>query len=91
MLRNRCQGKGRRKAGGAARALSYLLKGLLVITVLTFAAAPQAVRGEEFLSMWGSQGSGEGQFHNPGGVAVDASGNVYVARWVCFVREAGQK
>lgn len=33
----------------------------------------------EFISSWGSEGSGEGQFGFPVGIAVDASGNVYVA------------
>ena len=32
-----------------------------------------------FLATWGSYGSGNGQFYYPGGVAVDGSGNVYVA------------
>jgi len=32
-----------------------------------------------YLSKWGSQGSGDGQFNSPQGVAVDATGNVYVA------------
>jgi DNA-binding beta-propeller fold protein YncE len=32
----------------------------------------------DFLLQWGSQGSGEGQFDGPAGVAVDSSGNVYV-------------
>lgn len=31
-----------------------------------------------FLITWGSSGSGDGQFFNPAGVAVDGSGNVYV-------------
>jgi DNA-binding beta-propeller fold protein YncE len=31
------------------------------------------------LAQWGSQGSGDGQFNTPWGIAVDASGNVYVA------------
>src|SRR5205823_1205028 len=32
-----------------------------------------------FLTTWGSAGSGDGQFAYPGGVAVDGSGNVFVA------------
>jgi DNA-binding beta-propeller fold protein YncE len=31
-----------------------------------------------FLLQWGSQGSGQGQFNKPTGVAVDPNGNVYV-------------
>jgi NHL repeat len=35
-----------------------------------------------FVTKWGSQGSGDGQFDNPSGVAVGPDGNVYVAdRW----------
>ena len=32
-----------------------------------------------FITKWGSYGSEDGQFHYPIGVAVDSSGNVYVA------------
>jgi sugar lactone lactonase YvrE len=32
-----------------------------------------------FITEWGSSGSGNGQFNGPWGVAVDSSGNVYVA------------
>jgi tripartite motif-containing protein 71 len=32
-----------------------------------------------FITKWGSQGEGDGQFDRPSGVAVDSSGNVYVA------------
>ena len=31
-----------------------------------------------FITKWGSNGSGDGQFNGPQGVAVDGSGNVYV-------------
>ncbi len=37
------------------------------------------LRQPPFLTEWGSQGSGDGQFANPTGVAVDGSGNVFVA------------
>jgi sugar lactone lactonase YvrE len=33
----------------------------------------------DFITQWGSQGSGEGQFEGPRGVAVDSAGCVYVA------------
>ena len=33
----------------------------------------------EFLRNWGNQGSGEGQFADPGAITVSASGLVYVA------------
>ena len=32
-----------------------------------------------FLAKWGTEGSGDGQFKDPRGIAVDGSGNVYVA------------
>jgi tripartite motif-containing protein 71 len=32
-----------------------------------------------FITKWGSQGSGDGQFYFPVGVAVDSNGYVYVA------------
>jgi tripartite motif-containing protein 71 len=31
-----------------------------------------------FVTQWGSQGSGPGQFDFPNDVAIDASGNIYV-------------
>ncbi len=33
----------------------------------------------EFVTRWGSDGTGDGQFGDPQGIAVDAAGNVYVA------------
>ncbi len=35
----------------------------------------------QFVAKWGASGKGNGQFDHPYGVAVDASGNVYVADW----------
>jgi DNA-binding beta-propeller fold protein YncE len=32
-----------------------------------------------FITKWGSRGTEDGQFFHPGAVAVDSSGNVYVA------------
>ena len=32
-----------------------------------------------FKGMWGSEGTGDGQFNRPHGIAVDSDGNVYVA------------
>ena len=37
------------------------------------------VEQHEFVTKLGSEGSGDGQFYEPWGVAVDANGNVYVA------------
>ena len=33
----------------------------------------------QFVTRWGSQGSGDGQFGSPQGIALDSSGNVYIA------------
>lgn len=45
----------------------------MIFTTLTMAAPPT------FLFKWGTTGSGDGQFNRPVWVAVDVSGNVYVA------------
>jgi DNA-binding beta-propeller fold protein YncE len=34
-----------------------------------------------FMSQWGGHGGGLDAFRHPTGVAVDSSGNVYVAPW----------
>ena len=40
---------------------------------------PPPVKAPVFVSEWGTQGSGDGEFNKPYGVACDAAGNVYVA------------
>ena len=39
----------------------------------------QTANGYSFINKWGSQGNGNGQFAPPRQIAVDSSGNVYVA------------
>ena len=53
---------------------------LLALSVLAFSfAAASAEGGYSFITKWGSEGTGDGQFNRPFGVAVDSSGNVFVA------------
>ena len=39
----------------------------------------QTANGYSFIKKWGANGTGDGQFNSPNDVAVDSSGNVYVA------------
>lgn len=39
----------------------------------------QVVYGVCFITKWGSQGTHNGQFQDPAGIAVDSSGNVSVS------------
>jgi tripartite motif-containing protein 71 len=53
----------------------------LVALIAALGVAPPATaraEGYHFLRQWGSRGAGDGQFKSPQGVAVDATGNVYV-------------
>jgi DNA-binding beta-propeller fold protein YncE len=43
--------------------------------------------GYEFVTKWGSVGLGDGQFYVPSGIAVDSSGNVYVADGNCRIQK----
>lgn len=55
----------------------------LVLLAIVFAAAllpiPASAQAPVYLYQWGTLGTGDGQFAGPEDVAVDASGNVYVA------------
>ncbi len=48
------------------------------LTLLATAGASSAFASFNYLSQFGSAGSGNGQFQNPIGVAVDSGGDVYV-------------
>ncbi len=66
------------------RKLFYLLVALLTLAgflpgAILNGLPALAEAAPPFLSKWGSGGSGDGEFNWPWGVAVDASGNVYVA------------
>ena len=52
---------------------------LLVMGGSTLLLALALEEPPDYHSQWGSQGSGDGEFQYPFGVAVDNSGNVYVA------------
>ena len=53
---------------------------ILFILVLMSASVTHA-QTYTFITKWGSEGSGDGQFNTPLDVAVDSSDNVYVAEW----------
>ena len=52
---------------------------LFIILLLVLVQGVRAAETYQFVTKWGTQGSGDGQFISPVGVAVDTSGNVYVA------------
>src|SRR5947207_11726156 len=61
--------------GGQFRCLPFFL--VLLTAMLVFVVAASAAC--TFILKWGTVGSEDGQFTTPRGIAVDPSGNVYVA------------
>ena len=51
----------------------------LFLSTMTFASAQTSSISVSFVSSFGSGGSKNGQFTNPQGIALDQSGNIYVA------------
>jgi DNA-binding beta-propeller fold protein YncE len=76
-------GKGiRGKAKGPGKIMKTALRILpLIISVCMFSSPIPAFSQEayRFELMWGSEGTAEGQFKYPYGIAIDSLGNVYVA------------
>ncbi len=52
---------------------------LAILLAIAMAPALAAAQAPAYLAQWGSHGTGDGQFYYARGVAVDASGNLYVA------------
>jgi tripartite motif-containing protein 71 len=65
--------------GGFLSGVWLLSLVLLFVCCLMGAGAALAETAPPFVAKWGSQGSGNSQFNDPLGVAIDSAGNVYVA------------
>ncbi len=64
----------------AKKAGSMVCKAVMVLMVMGIVLSGKVeAQTYQFVTKWGSQGSGDGEFTNPVGAAVDSSGNVYVA------------
>ncbi|MBF0338104.1 MAG: hypothetical protein HQL05_09755 [Nitrospirae bacterium] len=63
------------KAGLLTLALIVVIAAMCLGSLAVDASADDYV----FVTKWGSQGTGDGQFNRPRGVVTDSAGNVYVA------------
>ena len=61
------------------KTIVLVLIALFIFPMLNFSVTVQAAETYQYITQWGSYGSGEGQFNTPLGIAVDNAGNVYVA------------
>ena len=43
---------------------------------------PEFTNDGTFVTKWGSQGTGDGQFRNPWGIGIDSSGKVFVSDFI---------
>src|SRR5205807_4607105 len=53
------------------------LKSTFAVLFVSLAMAVAVLASMSFVTKWGTEGVGDGQFETPTGVAVDASGHVY--------------
>src|SRR5213596_1449171 len=53
----------------------------LLLSLASILPATVGAQAPVYLTQWGSQGSGNGEFNRPYRVAVDAAGDVYVVDW----------
>jgi len=58
------------------------IAGVLLLLIAVLAVPVAAAEEYVFVAKWGSYGTGDGQFDQPWGVAVDSADNVYVAELI---------
>jgi streptogramin lyase len=63
-------------ANGSAKKWTWVLLGALLCGLLVWGV--QAAETYQFVTKWGTEGTGDGQFLSPEAVAIDSGGNVYV-------------